>query len=221
MSIKVYIVRHGQTILNLYNRMQGWCDAPLTVAGMDDATAAGKALADIHFDYAYSSDLPRAKRTAELVLDQLTTGQRPVLRISTLFREQSMGYLEGEDGGHAAEIITGKPFASFGEFAKTMPMSKVRDLMAAQDPHHIAENNHDFLHRINMGIKQLSELPDGSTVLLVSHGLVIRSLMEEFAAPGLYDPGHAPENGTIQLMEINNSQPTVKFYNRHSLPADD
>jgi probable phosphoglycerate mutase len=72
-----------------------------------------------------------------------------------------------------------------------------------------------------MGIKQLSELPDGSTVLLVSHGLVIRSLMEEFAAPGLYDPGHAPENGTIQLMEINNSQPTIKFYNRHSLPADD
>lgn len=221
MSINVYIVRHGQTILNLYNRMQGWCDAPLTKSGEADGVAAGKALASIHFDYAYSSDLPRAKRTAELAMAQWPADQRPTLRTNTNFREQSMGYLEGEDGGHAAEIITGKHYNSFAEFAKTMPMSKVRDLMASQDPHHIAENNHDFLHRINTGIRQLGELPDGSTVLLISHGLVIRSLMEEFAAPSLYDPGHAPQNGTIQLMEITAGHPLIKFYNRYTLPTAD
>ncbi|MGY0304227.1 histidine phosphatase family protein [Limosilactobacillus fermentum] len=27
MAINVYIVRHGQTYLNLYHRMQGWSDS--------------------------------------------------------------------------------------------------------------------------------------------------------------------------------------------------
>ena len=131
-----------------------------------------------------------------------------------------MGFLEGEDGGHAAEMLSGKPYKLFPEFAKTMPMSKIRDLIAAKDPHHLAENNEVFLHRINAGIRQLSELPDNSTVLLVSHGMVIRTIMEEFDTAGIYDRAHAPKNGTIQLMVINHGQPTIKFYNRHNLPAD-
>lgn len=220
MSINVYIVRHGQTILNLYHRMQGWCDAPLTSSGEQDGIAAGKALTSVHFDYAFASDLPRAKRTAELILAQLPEQDRPALQINTNFREQCMGFLEGEDGGHAAEMLSGKPYKLFPEFAKTMPMSKIRDLIAAKDPHHLAENNEVFLHRINAGIRQLSELPDNSTVLLVSHGMVIRTIMEEFDTAGIYDRAHAPKNGTIQLMVINHGQPTIKFYNRHNLPAD-
>ena len=30
MTFTLYMVRHGQTILNSYNRLQGWCDSPLT-----------------------------------------------------------------------------------------------------------------------------------------------------------------------------------------------
>lgn len=220
MSINVYIVRHGQTILNLYHRMQGWCDAPLTSSGEHDGIAAGKALAGVHFDYAFASDLPRAKRTAELVLAQFPQEDRPQLQINTNLRELCMGFLEGADGGHAAEVLSGKPFKLFADFAKTMPLSKIRDLMAAKDPHHLAESNEKFLHRINTGIRQLSELPDNSTVLLVSHGMVIRTIMEEFDTAGIYDRGHAPKNGTIQLMVIDNGQPTIKFYNQHHLPAD-
>lgn len=33
MAINVYFVRHGQTYLNLYHRMQGWSDSPLTERG--------------------------------------------------------------------------------------------------------------------------------------------------------------------------------------------
>lgn len=219
MSINVYIVRHGQTILNLYNRMQGWADAPLTKSGRQDGINAGKALVGVHFDYAFASDLQRAKQTAELVLAQFPAADRPKLQLNKHFREQSMGYLEGEDGGRAATIISGKHYDSFADFAKTMPMSKVRDIMAAQDPHDIAENNEDFLHRINTGMSELGQLPDHSNVLLVSHGLVIRSLMEEFGKD-IYDPGHAPQNGSIQLIQIQNGQPTVKFYNRFTLPTD-
>ena len=30
MSFNLYLVRHGQTIFNHYERMQGWSNAPLT-----------------------------------------------------------------------------------------------------------------------------------------------------------------------------------------------
>ena len=49
MSYKIYLVRHGQTILNRYNRMQGWCDSPLTQKGIEDAHEAGRRLKKIRF----------------------------------------------------------------------------------------------------------------------------------------------------------------------------
>lgn len=54
MAINVYFVRHGQTYLNLYHRMQGWSDSPLTEKGLADAARAGQALAKVDFDYAFS-----------------------------------------------------------------------------------------------------------------------------------------------------------------------
>lgn len=42
MAINVYFVRHGQTYLNLYHRMQGWSDSPLTEKGLADAAGPVK-----------------------------------------------------------------------------------------------------------------------------------------------------------------------------------
>ena len=50
MSINVYMVRHGQTYLNKYRRMQGWTNAPLTEKGIADGQAAGERLRHVHFD---------------------------------------------------------------------------------------------------------------------------------------------------------------------------
>lgn len=33
----IYVVRHGQTYMNLYTKMQGWSDTPLTQKGIDGA----------------------------------------------------------------------------------------------------------------------------------------------------------------------------------------
>lgn len=53
MSINVYMVRHGQTYLNKYRRMQGWTNAPLTEKGIADGQAAGERLRHVHFDGVY------------------------------------------------------------------------------------------------------------------------------------------------------------------------
>lgn len=68
MAINVYFVRHGQTYLNLYNRMQGWADGPLTPKGEEDAKRVGRALAAIQFDYVFCSDLARTVSTTRFLL---------------------------------------------------------------------------------------------------------------------------------------------------------
>ena len=49
---RIYIVRHGQTYINRYDKMQGWCDTPLTDEGIQGAKDAGKALSEVPFDIA-------------------------------------------------------------------------------------------------------------------------------------------------------------------------
>ena len=47
-KLNVYLVRHGQTYYNIYNKLQGWSNSPLTQKGMQDARNAGEKLAKIH-----------------------------------------------------------------------------------------------------------------------------------------------------------------------------
>lgn len=67
----LFIVRHGETLLNLLGRAQGWSDSPLTTKGVADAKELGRELRDVPFSGAYSSDTLRAKTTCELILEEL------------------------------------------------------------------------------------------------------------------------------------------------------
>lgn len=40
----LYLMRHGQTLFNAQNKIQGWCDSPLTSKGIEQAKAAKKIL---------------------------------------------------------------------------------------------------------------------------------------------------------------------------------
>ncbi|MBG9983143.1 histidine phosphatase family protein [Aerococcaceae bacterium DSM 111020] len=46
--MKIYLVRHGQTLFNLLGRTQEWSDSPLTELGMNQAHQVGKYLKDIN-----------------------------------------------------------------------------------------------------------------------------------------------------------------------------
>ena len=49
-KLNIYLVRHGQTFFNIYNKLQGWSNSPLTMKGKEDAKVAGEKLQNIHFD---------------------------------------------------------------------------------------------------------------------------------------------------------------------------
>ena len=56
----LYLMRHGQTLFNVYRRIQGWCDSPLTELGIHQAKLAREKLKYIPFDHYYSSTSERA-----------------------------------------------------------------------------------------------------------------------------------------------------------------
>lgn len=69
MKVDFYYVRHGETLFNVMNRMQGWCDSPLTEKGISDARAAGVLLGNVPFAAAYVSTSERCRDTCALVLE--------------------------------------------------------------------------------------------------------------------------------------------------------
>ena len=64
---RIYLIRHGQSVLNFSKRHSGWSMLPLTEKGFEDARRAGEKLKDIPFDRIYSSPLIRAVQTAEQI----------------------------------------------------------------------------------------------------------------------------------------------------------
>jgi len=92
--MKLYFVRHGRTVWNLEGRFQGASgDSPLLSESIDILKQLGQHLKKIHFDTIYSSDLPRAVKSAEIIQSQLQS-PCPLKSIPNL-REWQLGKLEG------------------------------------------------------------------------------------------------------------------------------
>ena len=92
--MKLYFVRHGRTVWNLEGRFQGASgDSPLLSESIDILKQLGQYLNEIHFDTIYSSDLPRAVKSAEIIQSQLQA-PCPLKSIPDL-REWQLGKLEG------------------------------------------------------------------------------------------------------------------------------
>ncbi len=87
------LVRHGQSLWNLENRFTGWVDVPLTAQGEAEARRAGERLRGITLDVAYTSNLQRAQRTLQLILESIPL-ELPTIRDMAL-NERDYGDLAG------------------------------------------------------------------------------------------------------------------------------
>ncbi|MCD7886386.1 MAG: histidine phosphatase family protein [Clostridiales bacterium] len=148
-KVTFYYVRHGETLFNVYNRMQGWCDSPLTDKGIRNAEEAKAILANVPLDAAYVSTSERCRDTCAIVVEGRGI---PVYERKGL-KEVNFGTWEGvEVDKHLEEINrrrgTGIHWDDCG-----------------------GDNNETFGKRVRETYNQIyEERKDGDQVLIVSHG---------------------------------------------------
>jgi 2,3-bisphosphoglycerate-dependent phosphoglycerate mutase len=73
------LLRHGESVWNRLNVFTGWVDVPLTVKGIEEATAAGRKLENFSFDVIYVSTLVRAMETAMIAMAYNKSDRLPVV----------------------------------------------------------------------------------------------------------------------------------------------
>ena len=96
MERTLILVRHGQSEWNLKNLFTGWKDPDLTDVGVKEAVKAGKLLAErnLKFDIAFTSELIRAQRTCQYILDGVDQSLLETIREQAL-NERDYGDLSG------------------------------------------------------------------------------------------------------------------------------
>ncbi len=186
------LVRHGQSDWNLENRFTGWVDVDLSPAGVDEARAAGRALAEegIRIDRAYTSVLKRAIRTLWIVLDEMDQMWVPVER-SWRLNERHYGALQGLDKAETAAVHGVEQVKIWRRSYATPPPA-----LDADDPTHPRfERRYGHLSRGDLpsaeSLKTTLErvlpywhdtvapvLVRGETVMIAAHGNSLRALVK-------------------------------------------
>lgn len=94
---RVILLRHGETAWNAEGRYQGQLDSPLTASGLAQAHALAGRLSGERFAALYSSDLGRARQTAEAISART---DRPIITHAGL-RERNLGAFQGSTRAEA------------------------------------------------------------------------------------------------------------------------
>ncbi|MCP9899921.1 histidine phosphatase family protein [Cyanobium sp. Cruz CV13-4-11] len=158
---RLLLVRHGETDWNREGRFQGQIDIPLNAHGLAQAEAARAFLAPIPLQRAYSSDMARPLRTAEVIL-----GSHPGVPLTTNrgLREIGHGLWEGR---LESEISAGWPdlLAAWKRSPETVQMPEGETIVEVWD-RSLAAWNH-----IAAG------LGPQETALVVAHDAVNKTIL--------------------------------------------
>lgn len=87
----IYLIRHGQTDWNLEKKTQGHTDISLNENGKEQAKLVSRIISNYKIDKIYSSDLLRAKETAEIINENFGLN----IILDNRLREINYGDLEG------------------------------------------------------------------------------------------------------------------------------
>lgn len=93
LATRIVVIRHGETAWNTESRIQGHTDIPLNDTGLWQAERVAHALRGEPLQAVYSSDLQRARATAQAIAE----AQNPhaPLTVDAALRERHFGQLEG------------------------------------------------------------------------------------------------------------------------------
>ena len=184
-KLNIYVVRHGKTMMNTLERVQGWCDSPLTLEGIEVARFLGYGLSDIKFRTAYCSDLKRTRQTVQIILGAGDQQDIPIIELAGL-REACFGSFEADFNNsmwRSAALFL--QYVSPGDMYNDLLEKKVShsDILGAikrLDTMGMAESYEQVEARTQESLKEIAEneITSGNgNILVVAHGMSILAML--------------------------------------------
>lgn len=149
-KVHLYLLRHGKTVFNEKDIVQGWCDSLLTNEAIQQAHLLQPKFKALNISKVYASPTMRTRQTAVNVLPDL----KPIQNENLM--EIHYGYLEGESAKTLQLFYPNRyDFENFSGFAG-------------------GESWKEAGPRFMQGIKEIiDEASDNENILVVSHGAII------------------------------------------------
>lgn len=196
--LRIYFVRHGETVWNTLKIFQGRSNSPLTEVGVEQAKKLSQYLKDIDFKKVYSSPQDRALQTTKLLLGDKN------MEITTIdeFQEINMGKVEG---------------IPREEFEKNYPIEYHNFWNNALDYNPSAYNGESYeeiLHRVKLGLEKLIIENNDGNILVISHGVTLKAIFNVINEKGIdeFSKQPVPENTSTTIVEYDsNGFKIIKF----------
>lgn len=196
--LRIYFVRHGETVWNTLKIFQGRSNSPLTELGVEQAKKLSRHLENINFTKIYSSPQERALQTAKLLL-----GNRS-MEIVTIneFQEINMGKVEG---------------IPKDEFEKNYPIEyhNFWNNAIEYNPNaYHGESYDEILERVKVGLEKLIKENSEGDILVISHGVTLKAIFNIINGKGIdeFSKQPVPDNTSTTVVEYDSNRfKIIKF----------
>lgn len=195
---EIVLARHAESIWHAENRYTGISDVPITPRGREQADRLARWAVTAALDAVWSSDLLRARATAEPVAAAMGL---PV-HIDSRLREVDFGRAEGRTSGQlaAAEPQNWEAF----------------ELDPVANHHPDGEHPHDAAQRFTRCLQEIAEARPAGRILVVAHSTAIRLALCSYLGIPLHRYRTVfPALGSCSLTEIRlgGKHPALLSYN--------
>lgn len=197
--MKIYFIRHGETVWNTLKIFQGSSNSPLTEKGILQAKKLGKRLENIEFNKFYSSPLGRAIQTSKYIIGDRDIEIIPIKEL----QEISVGKMEGVN----REI-----------FLSTYPEEYEKFFSNSKDYNPVAfdgESFVDFLKRVEDGIKKIVNAHNQDDVVaVVTHGVTLKGILKIVKNIPFEDFKNVevPENTSLTIVNYSDGKFTIELF---------
>ena len=171
---ELILLRHGETEWNRELRFQGQVDVPLNATGHAQAQRLAQRLAGEPIDHLVSSDLSRARQTADPFARQVQASRGIGLDVDAALREQAFGRIDGM----RVEDIKRDHADVWAGWTQFQSDYVVPD----------GESTRQFHTRVMAALWQLVASHPGRTLAVVTHGGVLDMVFRTARGLGLEGP---------------------------------
>lgn len=192
---KLYLIRHAEAEGNVFRRLQGQYDSFITPNGRKQIKALQKRFESIHVDAVFSSDLTRTRCTAGAIY----LPKDLPLQTDRRFRELSVGVWEN---------------LPFGWLDHTEP-ERNSEFSHKPEIWHVenSERFEEYTARFLQAMGEVAEAYDGKTVVIVSHGMVLRGILQKLFYPDNRNAVAHCENTAVTHLLFENGEYKLEYLN--------